>query len=73
MKNLGKRSICQSCKKPIYHNGKLWDHVGGRPRHPATPLNLDKLRAEIAELQFALHAKKYLLQLIEQEDISELV
>jgi hypothetical protein len=66
MENLGTRSLCNSCKKPIYHNGKIWVHVEGSPRHPALPLDLDRLKAEIAHLEHQLALKKHLLGLIEE-------
>ena len=66
MENLGRRSICQLCNKKIYHTGKYWTHVEGSPRHPATPLDTDNLKAEIAELEYALSAKKQLLGLLER-------
>jgi len=67
MENLGKRSICTACDRPIYHNGKYWDHVDGHPRHPANPIDEERLRAEIAELEFKLTTKKYMLQHITSE------
>ena len=68
MLNLGKRSICQSCKKPIYYNGKNWDHVEGRPRHLAVPLDTDRLELEIVELEHELGAKKHLLRLLKDKE-----
>jgi len=64
MENLGRRSICQSCKKPIYHNGRHWSHVEGSPRHPAKPLSTDELEMEIAALEYKIATKKHLLGLL---------
>jgi hypothetical protein len=40
MPKLGKKSICQTCGRPIVWTGKYWEHTEGQFRHIAYPVKV---------------------------------
>ena len=66
MNNLREFSICDSCEKPIMHNGEYWVHTTCNPRHPAKPVQMDELYTELADAAYKYFRIKHLIELLEE-------